>query len=84
MPALYNSPSKDAEIIAAALSCFRTAAPRHFQGFEAATGRTLNTEAKDLANEEMVRTGEIGESIKNNRKAAEFVIRIKEEVIERI
>ena len=40
-------------------------------------------QAKDLANEEMVRTGEIGESIKNNRKAAEFVIRIKEEVIER-
>lgn len=83
--ALTTAQVKDAEIIAAApFSVSGTAALTGiFKAFEAATGRTLNTEAKDLANEEMVRTGEIGESIKNNRKAAEFVIRIKEEVIER-
>ncbi|MGI6684292.1 MAG: DUF1002 domain-containing protein [Bacillota bacterium] len=83
--ALVTAQVKDAEIMAAApFPVTGTAALTGiFKAFEAASGKTLDREAKDVANEEMVRTGEIGESINDEHKASELIIRIKEEVIER-
>lgn len=81
--ALTTAQVKDAKIIAAApFPVSGTAALTGiFKAFEAATGKTLDKEAKDIANEEMVRTGEIGESIDNDQKAADLIIRIKEEIL---
>jgi len=83
--ALTTAQVKDAKIIAAApFPVSGTAALTGiFKAFEVATGQSLNKEAKDVANEEMVRTGEIGKSIDDDRKATDLIIRIKEEVIER-
>lgn len=83
--ALTTAQVKDAKIIAAApFPVSGTAALTGiFKAFEAATGKNLDREAKDVANEEMVRTGEIGQSIDDNRKAADLIIRIKEEVIKK-
>ncbi|ATW27092.1 DUF1002 domain-containing protein [Candidatus Formimonas warabiya] len=83
--ALTTGEVKDAKVVAAApFPVSGTAALTGiFKAFEAATGKNLDREAKVVANEEMVRTGEIGEAIDNNHKAADLVIRIKEEVIKR-
>lgn len=83
--ALITAQVKDAKVIAAApFPVSGTAALTGiFKAFEAATGENLDKEAKDVANEEMVRTGEIGKSIDNNQKAADLIIRIKEEIIKR-
>lgn len=83
--ALATARVKDAKIIAAApFRVSGTAALTGvFKAFESATGVTLSRTAKDTANEEMVRTGEIGESIGDKEKAANLIIRIKEEVLRR-
>lgn len=83
--ALTTAQVKDAKIFAAApFPVSGTAALTGiFKAFEAATGKTLDREAKDTANEEMVRTGEIGKTIDNNQKAADLIMRIKEEIVKR-
>lgn len=83
--ALTTAQVKDAKIFAAApFPVSGTAALTGiFKAFEAATGKTLDKEAKDVANEEMVRTGEIGKNIDNNQKAADLIMRIKEEIVKR-
>ncbi|MGI6065957.1 MAG: DUF1002 domain-containing protein [Bacillota bacterium] len=83
--ALATAEVKDARIIAAApFPVSGTAALTGiFKAFESATGKSLSKESKDIANEEMVRTGEIAKSINDSGRATELIIRIKEEVIER-
>lgn len=83
--ALATAQVKDAKIIAVApFPVSGTAALTGiFKAFEAATGKSLDENAKDIANEEMVRTGEIAQSIEDPNKATELIIRIKEEVIKR-
>lgn len=51
------------------------------KGFEKATGRTISEEEKQVANEEMVKTGEIGESIGDKDKAIIIVKESKERVV---
>lgn len=83
--ALTTAQVKDAKIIAVApFPVSGTAALTGiFKAFEAATGKSLDENAKDIANEEMVRTGQIAQSIEDPNKATELIIRIKEEVIKR-
>ena len=50
------------------------------KAFEAVTGKKLDENQKLVANEEMVRTSEIGNLIKDPDKAAQFMNRVKEEV----
>lgn len=50
------------------------------KAFEAVTGKKLDENQKLVANEEMVRTSEIGKLIKDPDKAAKFMNRIKEEI----
>ncbi|MEL7567670.1 MAG: DUF1002 domain-containing protein [Dehalobacterium sp.] len=83
--ALTTAQVKDAKVIAAApFPVSGTAALTGiFKAFEAATGKSLDREAKGVANEEMVRTGEIGKSIDDNQKATDLIMRIKEEIVRR-
>lgn len=83
--ALTTAQVKDAKIFAAApFPVSGTAALTGiFKAFEAATGKSLDKEAKDTANEEMVRTSEIGKTIDDNQKAADLIMRIKEEIVKR-
>lgn len=53
------------------------------KAFETASGKELSKKAKDIAHEEIVRTGEIAETIDNEDKAADLIVRVKEEVIRR-
>jgi uncharacterized protein YpuA (DUF1002 family) len=50
------------------------------KAFEVATGQKLDENQKMVANEEMVRTSQIGQFIKDPDKAAKFMNRIKEAV----
>jgi len=52
-----------------------------FKGFETATGDSLGEGYKKIANEELVKTGELGEQI-GKEKAAELILRVKEKVTE--
>ncbi|GGE18087.1 hypothetical protein GCM10011571_19860 [Marinithermofilum abyssi] len=50
------------------------------KAFETATGQQVSEEQKQVANEEMVRTSELGEKIGDKQKAAEFMMKVKEEI----
>ncbi|MCS1351522.1 DUF1002 domain-containing protein [Mechercharimyces sp. CAU 1602] len=52
------------------------------KAFESATDKKISEEQKQVANEEMVRTSEIGEQIGDTEKAAELIMRVKEEIAE--
>ncbi|OLS03819.1 DUF1002 domain-containing protein [Tissierella creatinophila] len=52
------------------------------KAFEQATGEKISEEQKKVANEEVVRVGELGEEVGKD-KAAELVKKVKEEVIEK-
>ncbi|MDR6226486.1 DUF1002 domain-containing protein [Desmospora profundinema] len=50
--------------------------------FETATDQEISDEQKDLANEEMVITSELGEKIEDSDKATQFIAEVKEEIAE--
>ncbi len=82
--ALVTAGVKNAKIIAAAP--FPVSGTGALTGvlkaFEQATGQVIDENQKKVANEEVVRVGELGEEI-GNEKAAELVKKVKEEVIEK-
>lgn len=53
------------------------------KAFEQLEGKTITEDAKQIANEEMVKTGELGEEIGDKAKASQLVKEVKERVIER-
>ncbi len=83
--ALVTAGVKDARVIAAAP--FKVSGTAALTGiikaFEEITGRKLDEDAKRIANEEMVVTGELGEELGDKKKASELVKRVKEEVVEK-
>ncbi len=83
--ALATAGVKDAKIIAAAP--FKVSGTAALTGimkaFETITGKELDEDAKKIANEEMVVTGELGEELENKEDASELVKRVKEEVVEK-
>lgn len=83
--ALVTAGVKDAKVIAAAP--FKVSGTAALTGiikaFEEITGRKLDEDAKRIANEEMVVTGELGEELGDKKKASELVKRVKEEVVEK-
>lgn len=83
--ALVTAGVKDARVIAAAP--FKVSGTAALTGiikaFEEITGRKLDEDAKRVANEEMVVTGELGEELGDKKKASELVKRVKEEVVEK-
>lgn len=50
------------------------------KAFEEATGKKIDEDKKQVANEELVRTQELAKEIKDNTKAVQFMNRLKEEV----
>lgn len=82
--ALITAGVKDARIIAAAP--FKVSGTGALTGimkaFEKITGEKLDEDAKKIASEEMVVTGELGEELEDQDKASELVQRVKEKVIE--
>lgn len=52
-----------------------------FKGFEVATGQRLDENSKRVANEELVRTGELGKKVGNKDKATQLVMKVKERVV---
>lgn len=52
------------------------------KAYEVSTGEAIDEDIKKIANEEMIRTAEIGEQI-GNEKAAELINRIKQEIAEK-
>ncbi|MHB8171912.1 MAG: DUF1002 domain-containing protein [Thermincolia bacterium] len=81
--ALVTARVKDARVIAAApYPVSGTAALTGIlKGFEEATGRKLDEQAKRIANEELVRMGDLGQELGSKEKAAQLIMGIKEEVI---
>ena len=81
--ALTTAKVKDAEVIAAApFPVSGTAAlTGMFKSFELATGRNLDPTAKNIANEELVKTGQIGEQIGDKDKATQLIMLVKEQVV---
>lgn len=83
--ALATAGVKDAKIIAAAP--FKVSGTAALTGimkaFETMTGQELDENAKKIANEEMVVTGELGKELGNQENASELVKRVKEEVVEK-
>ena len=53
------------------------------KAFEEAADIEIDEDQKQVANEEMVRTSEIAEKIGDSEKAAEFMMKVKEEVAEK-
>lgn len=82
--ALVTAGVKDAKIIAAAP--FKVSGTAALTGimkaFESITGQALDEDAKKVANEEMVVTGELGEELGNQEDASELIKRVKEKVVE--
>lgn len=80
--ALVTAKVKDAKIMAIApFPVSGTAALTGIiKGFERATGVKIDEEAKRTANEELVRTGELGQEI-GKEKATELILKVKERVI---
>lgn len=80
--ALTTAGVKDARVIAAAP--FKVSGTAALTGitkaFEEISGKKLNKDAKEIANEELVKTGELGDEIGKD-KAASLVKEIKEKVI---
>lgn len=81
--ALTTAKVKDAKVIAAApFPVSGTAAlTGMFKAFEKATGKTLDPQAKVVANEELVKTGQIGEQIGDKNKATQLMMKVKEQVV---
>ena len=79
--ALVTAGVKDAKVIAAApYSVSGTGALTGIiKAFEQATGKKISEEQKKVANEEVIKTGELGETI-GKEKATELIKTIKEEV----
>lgn len=50
------------------------------KAFETATGKKIDENQKQVANEEIVRTQDIGKQIGDNNKAAQFMNKVKEEI----
>jgi len=82
--ALLTAGVKDARIIAAApFNVSGTAALTGIlKAFEEVTGRSLNEEQKQVANEEIVKTGRLGDQIGKD-KASQLVQEVKQEIIEK-
>jgi uncharacterized protein YpuA (DUF1002 family) len=82
--ALVTAGVKDAKVIAAApFAVSGTGALTGIlKAFEQATGKKINTEQKRVANEEVIKTGELGEKIGKER-ATELIKEVKEKVIEK-
>lgn len=82
--ALVTAGIKDAKVIAAAP--FPVSGTGALTGiikaFEEATGETISDEQKRIANEEMVKTGELGDEIGKD-EATNLIITIKEELADR-
>lgn len=82
--ALATAGIKDAKVkVAAPFNVSGTAALTGIiKAFEDATGESVSEEQKEIANEEIAKTGELGQDIGKD-EAAELVKRVKEEVIEK-
>lgn len=82
--ALVTAGVKNAKVIAAApFSVSGTGALTGIiKAFEQATGKKISEEQKKVANEEVVRVGELGESV-GQEKASELFKEVKEKVIEK-
>lgn len=82
--ALATAGVKDARIIAAApYPVSGTAALTGvFKAFETATGTKLSEQRKQAANEELVRTGELGQQIADKDKAAKLIVLVKQQVLQ--
>jgi uncharacterized protein YpuA (DUF1002 family) len=82
--ALATAGVKDARIIAAApFKVSGTAALTGiFKAFEQIKGVKLDKDAKKVANEEMVTTGELGEELGDQDKASELIKKVKEKIVE--
>lgn len=82
--ALVTAGVRDAKVIAAAP--FPVSGTGALTGilkaFEQATGKTLSEEQKKVANEEVVKSGELGEEI-GQEKASELIRVLKEEIIKK-
>lgn len=82
--ALVTAGVKDAKVIAAAP--FSVSGTGAFTGilkaFEQASGKKISEEQKKTANEEVIKTGELGEQI-GKEKATELVKSVKEKVVEK-
>lgn len=80
--ALTTAGVKDAEVyVTAPMKVSGTAGLTGIlKAFESAAGKNINEEQKQVANEEMVRTSELGQNIGDNQKAADFMNRVKEEI----
>lgn len=82
--ALVTAGVKNAKVIAAAP--FPVSGTGALTGvlkaFEQATGEKISEEQKKVANEEVVRVGELGEEVGQD-KASELVKKVKEEIIEK-
>lgn len=82
--ALVTAGVKDARIIAAAP--FKVSGTGALTGimkaFEEITGEKLDEDAKKVASEEMVLTGELGEDLEDQGKASELVKKVKEKIVE--
>lgn len=81
--ALITAGVKDAKVIAAApFPVSGTAAlTGELKAFETATGTKLSEERKQAANEELVRTGELGQQIQDKDKATKLIIMVKDQVL---
>lgn len=82
--ALATAGVKNAKVIAAApFSVSGTGALTGIlKAFEQATGEKISEEQKKVANEEVVRVGELGEEVGKD-KAADLIREIKEEIVEK-
>lgn len=82
--ALVTAGVKDAKVIAAApFSVSGTGALTGIlKAFEQATGKKIDKEQKRVANEEVIKTGELGEKI-GKEKATELIKAVKEKVVEK-
>ncbi len=82
--ALVTAGVKDAKVIAAApFSVSGTGALTGIlKAFEQASGKKISEEQKKTANEEVIKTGELGEQI-GKEKATELVKSVKEKVVEK-
>lgn len=81
--ALATAGVKDAKVkVAAPFEVSGTAALTGIiKGFEDATGSTISEEEKEIANEEIAKTGELGQDIGKD-EATELIKKVKEEVVE--
>lgn len=52
------------------------------KSYEAMTGETISEESKDAATDELITTGEIGESIGDSEKAEQLIGLVKKEIVE--